>query len=70
MAFVDYDGAKAYEYFLTNTPKTHSDKEEFVKNNAPRLVAGIKMIEMFFENISKDYISRTKMELDSVRIPN
>ncbi|KKK79420.1 hypothetical protein LCGC14_2833680, partial [marine sediment metagenome] len=68
MAFVDYDGTKAYEYYLTNPPKTASEKEEFVKINAPRLVAGIKKIEMFFENISKNYLS--KIELDSVKIPN
>ena len=68
MAFVDYDGTKAYEYYLTNPPKTASEKEEFVKINAPRLVAGIEKIEMFFENISKNYLS--KIELDSVKIPN
>ncbi|AJW70876.1 pyridoxal phosphate-dependent aminotransferase [Nitrosopumilus adriaticus] len=51
IAYVDYDGSKVYQNYLDNTPQTASEKEEFVKNNAPKVVAGIDMIIQFFENI-------------------
>lgn len=53
IAYVDYDGSKVYRNYLDNTPQTASEKEEFVKNNAPKVVAGIDMIIQFFENIKK-----------------
>jgi len=49
MAFVDYDGKQAYDAFCDNFPKSHSDKLEFVKTNAPRVVSGLKMIETYFD---------------------
>ena len=54
IAYVDYDGAKVYQNYLANKPKTSSEKFEFVKTNAPKIVAGIEMINKFFENIRKD----------------
>ena len=54
IAYVDYDGAKVYQNYLANKPKTNSEKFEFVKTNAPKIVAGIEMINKFFENIRKD----------------
>ncbi len=54
IAYVDYDGAKVYQTYLENKPKTSSEKFEFVKTNAPKIVAGIEMINKFFENIKKD----------------
>jgi aspartate aminotransferase len=51
IAYVDYDGAKVYESYKKQKPKTHSERTEFVKNNAPKMVQGIKMIARFFEDI-------------------
>ncbi|NNM02562.1 MAG: pyridoxal phosphate-dependent aminotransferase, partial [Nitrosopumilus sp.] len=53
IAYVDYDGAKVYQNYLDKKPETDSEKEKFVKNNAPKVVAGIDMITKFFENIKK-----------------
>lgn len=58
IAYVDYDGAKVYQNYLENKPKTSSEKFEFVKTNAPKIVAGIEMINNFFENIRKDSLHK------------
>jgi len=57
IAYVDYDGAKVYENYQNQKPKTSSEKIEFVKNNAPKIVAGIEMIAKFFEALKKDDIN-------------
>ena len=54
IAYVDYDGSEVYQNYLENKPKTSSEKVEFVKNNAPNVVAGLEMIDKFFENLKKD----------------
>jgi aspartate aminotransferase len=54
IAYVDYDGAKVYRNYLENKPKTSSERIEFVKTNAPKIVAGIEMIGRFFEDIKKE----------------
>ena len=51
IAYVDYDGAKVFENYKNQRPKTHSERTEFVMNNAPKTVGGIKMIARFFEDI-------------------
>ena len=51
IAYVDYDGAKVYQNYLECKPKSNREKLEFVKNNAPKIVAGIEMIKKFFEDI-------------------
>ena len=51
IAYVDYDGAKVFENYKNQKPKTHSERTEFVMNNAPKTVGGIKMIASFFEDI-------------------
>ena len=51
IAYVDYDGANVYQNYQDNKPKTHSERTEFVVNNAPKTVGGIKMITRFFEDI-------------------
>jgi aspartate aminotransferase len=51
IAYVDYDGAKVYQSYKKEKPKTHSERTEFVKNNAPKMVQGIKMIAKFFEDV-------------------
>ena len=53
IAFVDYDGEKVFKNYLNQKPKNHSEKIEFVINNAPKVVNGIKMIERFFSDIQK-----------------
>ena len=53
IAFVDYDGAQVFDNYIENRPKTASDRTEFVKNNAPRVVAGIRMIEKFFDDLRR-----------------
>ncbi|KAF6242715.1 aminotransferase class I/II [Nitrosopumilus sp. b1] len=69
MAFVDYDGTKAFENYKNNKPKTASDKLEFVKTNAPRIVAGIKMIDLYFQHIKKNASSKIECKFDSLRVP-
>ena len=54
IAYVDYDGTKVYQNYLENKPKTNSEKIEFVKNNAPKVVAGLNMIEKFLDKVKKD----------------
>ena len=51
IAYVDYDGASVYQNYKDKKPKTHSERTEFVVNNAPKTVGGIKMIAKFFEDI-------------------
>jgi aspartate aminotransferase len=54
IAYVDYNGTKALQNYLENTPKTSSERTEFVKNNAPKMVAGIEMIGRFFEDLRQE----------------
>ena len=62
IAFVDYDGSKVYQNYMDNKPKSASEKEEFVKNNAPKVVAGIDMITKFFENIKKTSLNISRIQ--------
>jgi len=52
IAYVDYNGTKVFQNYLDNKPKSSSERVEFVKNNAPKIVAGIEMIGKFFENLT------------------
>ena len=54
IAFVDYDGTKVYSNYKNQKPKTYSEKINFVRINAPKVVAGLGMIAMFFENLKRD----------------
>jgi aspartate aminotransferase len=56
IAYVDYDGAKVYQNYLDKKPKSSTDRLEFVKNSAPKIVAGIEMIKRFFEDVRNDSI--------------
>ena len=51
IAFVDYDGSVAMKNYISNPPKTQSDRIEFAKNNAPRIVAGINMLKRYVEDL-------------------
>ncbi len=54
IAFVDYDGAKVYSSYKNQKPKTNSEKINFVRINAPKVVAGLGMIAMFLENLQRN----------------
>jgi len=54
IAYVDYNGTKVLQNYLNDIPKTSSEKVEFVKNNAPKMVAGIEMIGKFFKDLKKE----------------
>ncbi len=68
IAYVDYNGVKVYENYQNQKPKTHSDNIEFAKNNAPKIVAGIKMIAKFFENLKKENQNRLNTEKNSLSV--
>ena len=69
IAYVDYDGAKVYENYQKKKPITDDDKTEFVRTNAPRIVAGIEMISKFFEKLKKDVVNLSSKR-DSLSIQN
>jgi len=54
IAYVDYNGSKAIQNYLDLKPKTSSEKLEFVKNSAPKIVDGIAMISRFFEDLKNE----------------
>jgi len=64
MAFVDYDGRAAFENYLNDKPKTNSEKIEFVQKNAPRIVSGLNMIELYFEHLRKNAKSSIECKYD------
>jgi aspartate aminotransferase len=68
IAYVDYDGAKVYENYKNHKPKTASEREEFAATNAPKIVAGIKMIKRFFEDIKKENLKNLKAKNDILKI--
>jgi len=57
IAYVDYNGTKVLQNYLDNKPKTSSERAEFVKNNAPKIAAGIEMIGRFFKDLRKEPLS-------------
>ncbi|QLH04628.1 aminotransferase class I/II [Nitrosopumilus oxyclinae] len=70
IAYVDYDGATVYRNYLKNKPVSSSEKTEFVKNNAPKIVAGLDMIADFFVNIKKDNLLKSESVKSSMVSPN
>ena len=70
IAYVDYDGGAVYQKYQENRPKTHSERTEFVTENAPKIVAGLGMIEKFFGALKKDAVDELMMMKNSVKIPN
>ncbi|MBS3922303.1 MAG: aminotransferase class I/II-fold pyridoxal phosphate-dependent enzyme [Nitrosarchaeum sp.] len=70
IAYVDYDGAKVYENYKKQKPKTSAEKLEFAKINAPRIVAGLGMIEKFFEKLKEDVATNLSSKRDSLSVPN
>ena len=70
IAYVDYDGAKVYQDYLNNKPKSSADKLEFAKKSAPRIVAGIEMIKRFFEDVRNDAIKNSQTKSNSMMTPS
>ncbi len=70
IAYVDYDGAKVYQEYLANKPKSSFEKIEFVKKNAPKVVAGIDMIADFFTNLRKDALQELQIKKSSMIASN
>lgn len=70
IAYVDYDGSKVYENYRNQKPKTHSEKIEFVKNNAPKIVSGISTIANFFEELKKKNSNNLNIKKESLNITN
>ncbi len=70
IAYVDYDGAIVYQNYLKNKPVSSSEKTEFVKNNAPKVVAGLDMIADFFINLRKDNLLKSESVKSSMVSPN
>ena len=69
IAFVDYDGKTAMENYVKEKPKTESDRLEFVKQNAPRIIKGFDMIEMFLNDLeSKSVRKRSGKKADKVLV--
>ena len=66
IAFIDYNGAKAMENYVNNTPKTSSDKIEFVKNNAPKIVDGLTMINRYLDDLKQKRISSSQKNKEAV----
>ena len=64
MAFVDYNGNAAFENYLNSPPKTNSDRIEFVQNNAPRIISGLDMIELYFEHLRQNAKSSIECKYD------
>ena len=71
IAYVDYDGAKVYEKYKEQKPHTSSEKVEFVRNYAPKIVSGIQMIETFFEKLKNDTVDELMSVLmkENLKIP-
>ena len=70
IAYVDYDGAKVYDAYQKQLPKTHSERIEFVQNNAPKIVAGLTMLEQFFNKLKKNAVDELMLIKNNIRIPN
>ncbi len=66
IAFVDYDGAQVFDNYLEDKPRSASDGTEFVKNNAPKIVSGIQMIEKFFDDLKRQTLPALQTRSTSV----
>ncbi|KAF6246590.1 aminotransferase class I/II [Nitrosopumilus sp. b3] len=70
MAFIDYNGKQAFENYLGDPPKTKSDRIEFVRDNAPRIVSGLDMIELYCEHLTRNAKSRIECKYEEFSVPN
>ena len=68
IAFVDYNGEDLYHKYKNKKPKTHSEKLEFVKSYAPKVVAGLDMINTFFDNIKRSIENNWQIQENSMKV--
>ncbi len=68
IAFVDYEGIEVYSNYKNQIPKTNSEKINFVRTNAPKVVAGLGMISMFFENLKRNASVDLQTLEDSMKV--
>jgi len=66
IAYVDYNGIQVYQNYLNDKPRSNSEKTEFVKKSAPKIVAGIEMIDKFFENLRKNNLQLLQTQKNSM----
>jgi aspartate aminotransferase len=72
IAFVDYDGQRAMKNYVDSPPRTASDRIEFVKDNAPKIVDGIAMIQRYLDDIkskTNSKITRRGIDIEEVTAP-
>ena len=72
IAFVDYDGKKAMRNYIDTPPRTSSDRIEFVKDNAPKIVDGLAMIQRYLNDIKNkadSIATRQKIDTEEVAAP-
>jgi len=72
IAYVDYDGEKAMKNYLNNPPRTSSDKIEFVKENAPKIVDGLTMIQKYLcdiKNNANSKITKHGRDIEKITSP-
>ncbi len=54
IAFVDYNGKKAFDNYKQDTPKSSSDELEFVKQNAPMMVKSTDALRGWIDYIKSN----------------
>ena len=54
VAFVDYDGRKAFDDFKNSSPQNYSDELEFVRRNAPLMVRSVDSLKQWIKYIKSD----------------
>ncbi len=69
IAYVDYNGAQVYQKYMENKPKSNSEKTEFVKNYAPKVVAGLDMLATFFTNLRQNSLYELHSKRNSMVAP-
>jgi aspartate aminotransferase len=72
IAFVDYDGKRAMKNYVDSTPKTSSERIEFVKNNAPKIVDGLAMIQRYLTDIktkTNSKMTKSGIDAEGVTVP-
>jgi aspartate aminotransferase len=72
IAFVDYDGKRAMKNYVDSPPKTSSERIEFVKNNAPKIVDGLAMIQRYLTDIktkTNSKMTKSGIDAEGVTVP-
>jgi aspartate aminotransferase len=54
IAFVDYNGKSAFLNFKNNPPKSSAEENQFVNENAPRMVKAVHMLEDYVRYLKKE----------------